>query len=918
MKQLTYSRMAAARIKANRRQYLSLVIGVFLSIFLISTLVFSVWGIYQANLEKRLNTIGDVDIVILDNEKADIVTEEAVLETGKYERLGHTYISGVVTSRNVYVGYYDEVGAALLNLSAKEGRLPEKPGEIAMEQSAMEILDVSWNIGDTVSLGITPIDGTEETREFILVGLLPERSMHLERIDYNGIGQFPAIVTCADEKPFETGRIAYHYLLDIVPTGSVSDSINAFWTKFKGQQVGAAIFGLSITGEQVWWTGTGDFIDTNKEMLSPMLLACILAGSLTLSCCVAISGAMDGVLSKRREEIGVLRALGATKRQIRKMFGQENLIFALVLSPLSILFSLGAVWLLSKLIPENLKFAVNLWLMLPIALFSVVVILLSGYLPLARASNQMPVSVIQDSRTLKRTKNLKSKKEFSTAILMASRQVRLNPTRQVGSALLVALMLFCSGLLGAVVYTFRGEYAYQKNLGFYISSDYGGTSLDWVNRYDKDPIDVEAIAELKSLEHVKQIHVNREMDILAEVDTVPRYAVGDVTKNNLGMLDDAMFREFMELRPDQIEAYEPDWQEERNEYFKLKDRYGFTGEAYQTSIMTIDLSDENVDILQDCLVEGNINVDAIHAGEQVLILAPEVWMKYYGNGSSTWFTPDDPFFEEYKADGAVLAAWNNCFTAGQTLPLTQLYSEEDTYSTITRNDAEVQVCGVLNSLGGLDYHNWNFCVIITTEQGLKNMGMRMEGLRRIELYVDDELTSEDEELLERQINAIARRFESYYVQNQMQRNREHVQAHRQELAVLLSVAILFFAVAVTMIVSSVTRQLNSERRTIGLLRAVGADEKMIFACYSRQMSIAVLGGLALIFVAGSIFIGCCWIDALISNLRFWYWEVAALVIIVVVTAAAVSALCWLFCYGILKQRIREIIKISIIDNIREA
>ena len=190
MKQLTYSRMAAARIKANRRQYLSLVIGVFLSIFLISTLVFSVWGIYQANLEKRLNTIGDVDIVILDNENADIVTEEAVLETGKYERLGHTYISGVVTSRNVYVGYYDEVGAALLNLSAKEGRLPEKPGEIAMEQSAMEILDVSWNIGDTVSLGITPIDGTEETREFILVGLLPERSMHLERIDYNGIGQF--------------------------------------------------------------------------------------------------------------------------------------------------------------------------------------------------------------------------------------------------------------------------------------------------------------------------------------------------------------------------------------------------------------------------------------------------------------------------------------------------------------------------------------------------------------------------------------------------------------------------------------------------------------------------------------------------------------------------------------------------------
>lgn len=917
MKKLTYSYIAAARVKANKRQYLSLVVGVFLSIFLISTLVFSVWGIYQANLEKRLNTIGYVDIVILDNEEADILTEEAVLETGKYERLGHAYISGVVTNRNVYVGYYDEVGTSLLNLSAKEGRMPEKSGEIAMERSAMEILDADWKIGDTVSLDITPIDGAEESRQFTLVGILPERSIHLQRIDYNMIGQFPAIVTCADEKPFETGRIAYHYMLDLIPTGSVSDSINAFWTKFKGYQAGAAIFGLSITGEQVWWTGTGDFIQTNEKMLSPMLIACILAGSLTLSCCVAISGAMDCVLSKRREEIGVLRALGATKRQIRKIFGQENLIFALVLSPLSILFSLGAVWLLSKLIPENLKFAVNLWLMLPIALFSAVVILLSGYLPLTRASNQMPVSVIQDSRTLKRTKNLKSKKEFSTAILMASRQVQLNPTRQVGSALLVALMLFCSGLLAVVVYTFRGDYAYQKNVGFYISSDYGGTSLDWVNRYDKEPMDTDAMAELKSLDHVKQIHINREMDILVEVDTVPRYAVGDIAEDNLSMLDDAMFQEAMELRPDQKEAYETHWQEERDEYFKLKDRYGFTGEAYQTSIMTIDLSEENVDVLQDCLEEGNINVDAIHAGEQVLILAPEVWMKYYGNGSSTWFTPDDRYFEEYVADGAELAAWNNCFTAGQTLPLTQLYSEDDTYSTIIRNDAEVQVCGVLNSLGGLDYHNWNFCVIITTEQGLKNMGMRMEGLRRIELYVDDELTAEDEELLEAQINAIARRFESYSVQNQMQRNRERVQARRQELAVLLSVTVLFFAVAVAIIISNLSRQVNSEGRTIGLLRAVGADERTIFDCYCRQMSAAVLGGLGLIFTAGCAFIGGLWIDAVISDLRFWYWEVAALIIIVLVTAVTMTAFCWLICRYILKYRIREVLNKSIVDNIRE-
>jgi len=251
------------------------------------------------------------------------------------------------------------------------------------------------------------------------------------------------------------------------------------------------------------------------------------------------------------------------------------------------------------------------------------------------------------------------------------------------------------------------------------------------------------------------------------------------------------------------------------------------------------------------------------------------------------------------------------------LPLTQLYTEDSTYSTIIRNDAEVQVCGVLDSIGGLKYNNWNFCVIITTEQGLENMGMRMEGLRHIELYLDKELSLDEEAQLERQINAIARRFEATTVQNRMELNRERAQANRQRLLVMVSVVVLFFTVAVAMIVSSVTRQLQSEGRTIGLLRAVGADEKTIFDCYSGQMTSAVLGGLGLLLIGGCAFIGGLWIDAIISDLEFWHREVAVLIMIVAVIAVVMAALCCLVCRCILKNRIRNIVNRSIIENIRE-
>ena len=408
MKKLTFSSMAAARLKANKSQYMSLVLGIFLSIFLISTLVLSVYGIYQAELQKRYDKVGFLDFVMMDNA---LVTEEDIREFGEFDRFGHAYISGIVTDRNVYVGYYDEVGLSLMNLKPVEGRLPESAGEIAIEKSALDVLEGDWQIGETVDLDITPVDGTEEKRSYLLVGFLPERSAYLSISDNFGLNQFPAILTSSQEPAFTVGRLGTHWLMGLAKTATLDQAILSFWDKFQGWGgVIGYFYGLSITGEQRAYSSLGGILDADRDMYVLIMMACVLAGSLILSCGIGISGAMEGVLMKRREEIGVLRALGATQRQIRRMFGRENLLIALVVSPLSILISIGAVWLLSVALPDSLKFAVNIWLILPIVLFSVAVILMSGYLPLVRASKLMPMSVIRDTAMLRRSKGVKSKR----------------------------------------------------------------------------------------------------------------------------------------------------------------------------------------------------------------------------------------------------------------------------------------------------------------------------------------------------------------------------------------------------------------------------------------------------------------------------------------------------------------------------
>ena len=910
MKKLTFSTMAAARLKANKRQYISLLLGIFLSIFLISTLVFSVWGIYQGELQKRYDKVGYLDFVILDN---SIVTEEEVRSIDEFDTFGHAYISGIVTDRNVYVGYYDDTGLSLMNLNPIEGRLPDGAGEIAMEASAMDVLEVSWSVGETVELDITPVDGTAEKRSYTLVGILPERSLHLSVADHNGLNQFPAILTSAEESPFATGRTGVHHILKLREGSSLSAQLQIFLERYLSSGLGGYYYGLSTTGEQVWIFSAGSAFYKDQEMFSLIFMASVLAGSLILSCGIGISGAMEGVLMKRREEIGVLRALGATRRQIRRMFGRENLLLALIVSPLSILISMGAVWLLSFTLPDSLKFAVNIWLILPIVLFSVIVILISGYLPLVRASKLMPMSVIRDTAMLRRSKGVKSKKEFSAAKLISTRQIRFNPTRQIGGSLLVGLMLLCSVLLTTFIinyvdYTVQDMEAFRINAG--ASWGYNGH----IGFVSSSSMDKRSIAQVRSLNNVERINIGRAMTVTVLLDHVPTYAISE---SQYGMLDDEMFEESMAIDETIREVWEGQREELRKEYLSFLEEYQIEGEAYRTIITTVDLTSGNISKLSPYIESGDIDVNAINAGSEVLVIAPEVWVKPRedGVGYHFWYSEAD-VKNDPNGEGAYLEAWNDCYIQGQQLSLLQLYRTEY-HGAVERIDASTTVGAILTNDANLCSSFAGDTWIITTEQGLENMGLLTEGLSQIDIYLDGDITLEEEKTLERQLSAIARRYEGYTVFNNLENFRERDAANRQQIFMFAAIAIVFFSVSVGMIVSSVTRQLNSEGRTIGMLRAVGADEKAILGCYSGQINASIGGGMFISIGLLCIYLLLYLIEGVINHGYVMSWVEWGIFALMCVVNCVMGLLCFLVCKFLLRFRIREIVNKSIIDNIRE-
>ena len=910
MKMLTFSGMASARLKANKRGYLSLAIGVFLSIFLITTFVFGVYGIVNAQLHNRQEKVGVADMVVLDNE---IMNDEKLMELGAFDQLGHAYMTGSVEGSSLHLGYYDSTAAELLCLSPTAGRLPENPGEIALEPSALEVLELEKAIGDTVELSIIPVDGAAEARTFTIVGFLPEKSQHLDVVDRSGINQFPAIVTAEAEPVFATGRVGIHRIMGLKDGISLGMALARWWERYMRPELVTAMYGLTVTGKHTQTYSAGEMFWADRELMELISMAAVLAGALILSCGIGISGAMEGVLSKRREEIGVLRALGATRRQIRRMYGRENLILALVISPIAMIAGCIAVWILALMMPNWVRFGVKLWLVLPIIAFSVITILLSGYLPLVRASKLMPMSVIRDTQMLRRSKKVKSRTNFSAHRLMAARQVRLNPTRQLGTSVLIGLMLLCCALLCSLIAGFR-FYAIQDFATFRIADD--GTSTGaYVETYTRDPMSPQSIRQIKNLDHVEFIELERELPVYVELPQTPGYAKLNSMNTQFGMLDDKAFMIAMNSLGENEQWYRDNRDRDRKEYLEFKEDYGFEGEAFKTAIITIDPTRANLDALEEFLGEGSIDAAALDSGSTVLVYAPDIWVKQHGQGSFSFHTSLEDLENDPYEGYVSISVENDCFHAGQTLEMTQLYrTAED--GPVTRNDKSVQVGGILKELPEKLQWVWSNTAIITTERGLEAMGLRMEELHTISVYTD-EVTLQQEENLERQLTAILRRTGGYTLDNQAAEMRESIKENQRMLLMFVCIIIVFFSVAVGMIVSSVTRQLHNEGRTIGMLRAVGADEKAILGCYSGQLNAAIFGGLGMTVAVYILFLIFSALDA-IGN-PFFRIRLADILqwTAVIGLTLAVAAACWALSRFFLGQRIREILQKSIIDNIRE-
>lgn len=922
MKRLSVNRIAAAGLRADQRGYRAMAAGIFLSIFFIATLCQCAWGVYVAAVQGVRARMGQADAFYFD---ADEYSDADIMDEGSFDRLGH--IAMTAQAGGLYIGSYDEAAASIMDRRYASGRAPEKAGEMAAEKSFLDHLSIAAEIGESFELTVTPIDGLSETRTYTLTGVLAEQASRFEwgRVAYlseQRLYALPSALVSAQETPFDSGRTVVQRVMTLKKGVPLSRALASNFDE-NGRLKSPFIIGLNDFGKLTaegnllpWSDGFSD--DDVTTLLATLAL---LGGSLLLACCVGIAGAMEGQLARKTEEIGMLRAVGATRRQIRRIFGREAWLLALIMAPVSIACACLAVWGMSRAFPSLIAFDIQPVILAPITVLSVACIVVSAFVPLRRASRTLPMGVLRDTALLRRMGRVKSRSSYKPARLIAWRQNRLHPLRPLGVGALTGLMLVC--MLSALsLFSQMSDQVIRSNAAFsaYFYMDYATTNSYYTMLPDR-ALSESDISQIRALPGVARTEESCAVNVCWLTDSVPKYLTdADPHTFSYVLSEDELMRR-ANTPNDPILYYAAnggawllaDRQEAIETNARVRRETGVEEGKVLAPLELVVLDEENLRNYVSSAEDGAVDLDAINRGEQVLLCAPDryLWIETRDDGSSIGSRMSNRPFA-----GATLVAHNDGdFTAGETLELMLLsgpetewteQSAEGFYAGLEKRRAAVTVGAVLNN-DVPRFGSSGAATLLTTRRGLNAMGFSLPRVDNVTVYADSQAMNEEEEkALSESVQSILRRADNLSFYDQLETVRANRQNNRMIMTALLSVALLFFAVAVSMITGGVTRRIRADACMIGTLRAVGADAKTVAGCYRMQILLSIaLGLLAGLWAMAALLTSSYAIQA------HWLYIAAPACVL------GFSALCYAACMLALRSRIRETISRSIVENIRE-
>ncbi len=918
---LTINRLAFGNLRASKKQYTLMIIGIVLAMIFSSGVIFFLFCMDASIQELNDKKMGKQDIAVNSAQNyQELINVDSIGDRGYAYVIGYGYTDDKEEDKGSVIAKLDEKAAEISYIIPKEGRMPEKKGEIALEADALNRLGLyGTEIGGKITLNVKVSDGEnylpdEVEKTYTLVGKLWDKRANIE-YRWGEVGFYPAAVVCNEEEIELGGK---ENVICFMTYKNRSDG----WKEFHNDAEA-----LGLWSENGWepelyqkMMTTDDANQWNLSYTSDIRfifgIMIVLSVVLMIASCFGIVNAFNTNLQERRSQIGMLRAVGATKRQIVKIFGREAFIIALLTTPLSLVISYFAVKAIIGAMGDDFVFIAKWWVLAACGIFSVICVMAAAFIPLFLAARVSPMQAIRNISLSRKMKNkkIKSQKSFNAPGLIAKRNLMFYRKKNIAVSfiLIAAVLVSC---LGMTVIEYEKK---RANIG--VSGDYhiqngGHHSSGFVNIRKNETYSENDRNDIVSHHNVSHIIGRKSARVNILTDEYTDYMrILDYRRSSRFIYDPEIYKKPFESL---------DGIGECDIYKNIREKMVYSEQLFSTGLRGFEES-EILSYMEKSVYEGEINIDKLNSGEEIIMLAPEniglAVGKASGGGGYVDTVVDMKRIEsgEYKSrqfpEETVEVTANRGFEVGDTVKLSILTGTEEASvdgalpKDIKRTDKDVKIGAIVTVYPDVGYMMGNLS-LYTTVQGF-NTFVPDWGYWSFDVYLSDECTPEIDEEMTEFISSFNAGDDSPYFASYFQKNEELKSTLAGLYTAIISVAVLFFCICASIINNSLTAQIREGKREIGTLRAVGASVKELTDSYFRQLLSMFGWGCGLGFgLYTLVWLGMNSFLMYFYETEFYPYEVWLATLICI----ALLAICTINLYLKIKKQMKN----SIVENIRE-
>ncbi|MBG9452892.1 ABC transporter permease [Lysinibacillus sphaericus] len=482
----SYKQLGTKYLKGNMKRTILTLVGIVLSVALISTIGLFMKGSQLSQIEnaKKINGISfHVGISNYDEVILNKIRFNPQIESFGLMSQGDTVPVGEISVR---MNFADHHALNFLTYSLLDGKLPTNAHEAAIDSWLIPFIKKDLRLGDSFEL-----DG----KTYQLVGLLNNSGFTQK----NKEGR---LLTYKSEFAIGEGRI----LIEINEKADFNEVLDELNSITEDNNIVINTYLIQALKPE-----------TNQSLL---IMLVIVVSIVVISTIVVIYNAFQISVVERMKQFGLLRSIGATRKQIRQIVMKEAAVLAFIAIPIGVVCSLLALAILQAFFvilldkgSEVSFFYIDWKILLASSILTLIAVLVSSYFPAFFAGRISPLLAISSRLSIKKERIKKQnnkvlRKPFSFPLSMAIKNVKRNKNRYVVTILsiIISSVLFItfSSLMDIAFSSKLVNDPYESDLTIYLQEENNVSSEN-----------LEVLEQIKLIKNVSEVS---EQDLSIKIE----------------------------------------------------------------------------------------------------------------------------------------------------------------------------------------------------------------------------------------------------------------------------------------------------------------------------------------------------------------------------------------------------------------